>query len=104
MLQFFAYAHLKPELQPTSVKFAEIVEWLVSLLPRNPERTACFAKLVVWLLPSSVRARQGWTFAIATMIGLTISTIFAMTPAPVTSPMQCGMVAHRKASRIGMRR
>ncbi|MHC2534181.1 hypothetical protein [Bradyrhizobium diazoefficiens] len=46
MLQFFAYSHLKPELQPTSAKFAEIAEWVASLLPRNPERTACLRKLM----------------------------------------------------------
>ncbi|MEY9179697.1 hypothetical protein [Bradyrhizobium sp. USDA 313] len=46
MLQFFTYAHLKPELQPISAKFAEIADYIANLLPRNPERSVSLRKLL----------------------------------------------------------
>lgn len=46
MLQFFAYAHLPAALQEVSRPFAELVEDLVKMLPRNPERSAGLRKLL----------------------------------------------------------
>lgn len=46
MLQFFGYAHLKPELQPTSKLFHDLALRIVIDLPRNPERTTSLRKLI----------------------------------------------------------
>lgn len=46
ILQFFAYAHLKPDLQMVSKPFGELAENLVAHLPRNPERTVALRKLL----------------------------------------------------------
>jgi hypothetical protein len=46
ILQFFAYAHLKPELQTVSQPFHDMACDLVAQLPRNPERTAALRKLL----------------------------------------------------------
>ena len=46
MMQFFAYAHLKPELQEISRPFGELAEWIVSTLPQNAERTVALRKLL----------------------------------------------------------
>ena len=46
MLQFFAFEHLKAELQPTSAKFADVAHYVAALVPRNPERTVCLRKLL----------------------------------------------------------
>jgi hypothetical protein len=46
MLQFFTYEHLKPDLQPVSAKFAEVAQYVASLLPRNPERTVALRHLL----------------------------------------------------------
>ena len=46
MLQFFDYAHLKPELQEISAPFGELAAILVDTLPENPERTVALRKLL----------------------------------------------------------
>ena len=46
ILQFFAYGHLKPELQKPSAMFGELAIWIVRSLPRNPERTVALRKLL----------------------------------------------------------
>lgn len=46
LLQFFAFAHLKPEMQAVSRPFGELAQHLVDTLPRNPERTVALRKLL----------------------------------------------------------
>lgn len=46
MLQFFEYAHLPPHLRQISIPFFELATSMVSVLPRNPERTAALRKLL----------------------------------------------------------
>lgn len=46
MMQFFAYAHLKPELQEISMPFGQLAEWIVDTLPQNAERTMALRKLL----------------------------------------------------------
>lgn len=46
MLQFFAYEHLPARLQAISKPFGDLARWMVSDLPRNPERTAGLRKLL----------------------------------------------------------
>lgn len=46
MMQFFAYAHLKPELQEISMPFGQLAEWIVENLPSNAERTVALRKLL----------------------------------------------------------
>jgi hypothetical protein len=46
MLQFFAWEHLKPELQEKSKPFGQLAEWIVENLPQNPERTVALRKLL----------------------------------------------------------
>lgn len=46
LMQFFSYSHLKPEYQEISKPFGELAEWIVSTLPRNPERTVALRKLL----------------------------------------------------------
>lgn len=46
MLQFFAFSHLKPELQLVSGPFYEMALHIVAELPSNPERTVCLRKLL----------------------------------------------------------
>lgn len=46
MLQWFAYEHLKPELQKISRPFGELAREIVDTLPRNPERTTALRKLL----------------------------------------------------------
>jgi hypothetical protein len=45
LLQFFAYDHLRPDLQEVSRPFAELANHVVTL-PRNPERTVALRKLL----------------------------------------------------------
>lgn len=44
--QFFVYAHLRPDLQELSRPFGELVEKMMALLPRNPERETMLRKLL----------------------------------------------------------
>lgn len=47
MLQFFKYEHLKSlALQAVSMPFCQLAEWMVTTLPRNPERTVGLRKLL----------------------------------------------------------
>lgn len=46
MLQFFAYAHLPPDLQAISKQFGDLAQLMVDTLPSNPERTAGLRKLL----------------------------------------------------------
>ncbi len=46
MLQFFAYAHLREDLQQTSAMFSDVAKWMVDALPSNPERTMALRKLM----------------------------------------------------------
>lgn len=55
-MQFFGYAHLKPEFQETSRQFHELARWIVDNLPENPERTVSLRKLLE-AKDAGVRAR-----------------------------------------------
>lgn len=46
ILQFFAYAHLPPQLQAVSAPFGDLASSIVETLPRNPERTVALRKLL----------------------------------------------------------
>jgi len=46
ILQFFAYEHLRPELQAVSKPFGDLAQHIVATLPRNPERTVALRKLL----------------------------------------------------------
>jgi len=46
MLQFFDFAHLKPELQEISRPFSMLAQLLVEALPENPERSVALRKLL----------------------------------------------------------
>jgi hypothetical protein len=46
MLQFFEYGHLRPELQDVSRPFCDLAHFVVTTLPRNPERTVALRKLL----------------------------------------------------------
>jgi len=46
ILQFFAWDHLKPELQPVSKPFCDLALKIVNTLPRNTERTVALRKLL----------------------------------------------------------
>jgi hypothetical protein len=46
LLQFFAYEHLRLDLQAISQPFGDLARQIVGLLPRNPERTVALRKLL----------------------------------------------------------
>jgi hypothetical protein len=46
ILQFFSYAHLRPDLRDVSRPFGELADQMVLTLPRNPERTVALRKLL----------------------------------------------------------
>jgi hypothetical protein len=46
ILQFFAYGHLRADLQMVSLPFFNLAHTLVEELPRNPERTVALRKLL----------------------------------------------------------
>jgi hypothetical protein len=46
LMQFFAYEHLRADLQGISKPFGELAEHIVVTLPRNPERTVALRKLL----------------------------------------------------------
>jgi hypothetical protein len=46
ILQFFAHAHLPPNLAEVSRPFGELAERVVETLPRNAERTVALRKLL----------------------------------------------------------
>lgn len=46
ILQFFAFAHLPPELRTVSAPFSLLAHEIIATLPRNPERTVALRKLL----------------------------------------------------------
>ncbi|QIV65924.1 hypothetical protein Cp1R7AA1_137 [Mesorhizobium phage Cp1R7A-A1] len=46
ILQFFKFEHLPEKLQTISKPFGDMANWIVSALPRNPERTTALRKLL----------------------------------------------------------
>ena len=46
ILRYFHFAHLPPQLQVVSIKFFELASALISLVPRNAERTVALRKLL----------------------------------------------------------
>lgn len=46
MLQFFKHDHLREDLAEVVKPFADMAQWMVDKLPRNPERTAGLRKLL----------------------------------------------------------
>jgi hypothetical protein len=60
IMQFFAYGHLREDLQEVSTQFAALAEWLVAELPRNPERTVALRKLLE-AKDAAVRAKVAMT-------------------------------------------
>ncbi len=46
LIQFFKYDHLPEHLQVVSKPFGELADNIVSLLPKNPERTTALRKLL----------------------------------------------------------
>jgi hypothetical protein len=46
IMQFFASAHLPPNLRAVSDQFALVAQSIVASLPRNPERTVALRKLL----------------------------------------------------------
>jgi hypothetical protein len=46
LLQFFAYAHLPPELQDASKPFCDLAYWINERYAPNPERTVALRKLL----------------------------------------------------------
>lgn len=46
ILQFFAWQHLPKPLQAISQPFAIMADQMVTVLPRNPERTVALRKLL----------------------------------------------------------
>jgi hypothetical protein len=46
LLQFFVYEHLKAELREVSKPFGILARHLVSILPRNPERSVALRKVL----------------------------------------------------------
>lgn len=56
IMQFFAYTHLPAHLQEVSKVFADAADVVVTVLPRNPERTVALRKLLE-AKDAAVRAR-----------------------------------------------
>lgn len=56
IMQFFAWQHLPPHLQPASAPFGLIAQMIVETMPRNPERTVALRKLLE-AKDAAVRAR-----------------------------------------------
>lgn len=46
IMQFFAYEHLPSHLQEVSKPFGDLASQIVTVLPRNPERTVALRKLL----------------------------------------------------------
>lgn len=58
ILHFFHYGHLPPVLQAVSARFCTLANFIVSTLPRNPERTVALRKLLE-AKDAAVRANVG---------------------------------------------
>jgi hypothetical protein len=56
IMQFFAYEHLREDLQAVSRPFCDLAVTIVEQLPRNPERTVALRKLLE-AKDAAVRAR-----------------------------------------------
>jgi hypothetical protein len=46
VLQYFTYDHLPGDLARVAQKFADLAYWVAGELPRGPERTVAFRKLL----------------------------------------------------------
>ena len=46
LTQFFGYQHLPEHLQKISKPFSELAQWMDETLPRNPETSTAFRKLL----------------------------------------------------------
>lgn len=46
LLRYFAFEHLHEPLRDCSAKFHALASWIVTSLPRNPERTVALRKLL----------------------------------------------------------
>jgi hypothetical protein len=46
MLKFFAYEHLRADLQEVSIPFCELAHHIVEIVPDGPERTVALRKLL----------------------------------------------------------
>jgi hypothetical protein len=46
ILQFFAFEHLREDLQAVSKPFSDLASHIVGTTPRNPERTVALRKLL----------------------------------------------------------
>ena len=46
IVQFFAYSHLREDLQAVSRPFCDLAITILETLPRNPERTVALRKLL----------------------------------------------------------
>jgi hypothetical protein len=46
IMQYFAYQHLRNDLQPVSKVFGDVAEWVVETLPRCEERSVALRKLL----------------------------------------------------------
>jgi hypothetical protein len=58
ILRHFHFAHLPEQLRGTSVKFYELAWFIISTVPRNPERTVALRKLLE-AKDAAVRANVG---------------------------------------------
>jgi hypothetical protein len=56
LLQFFATEHLREDLRPIVQGFADLVNEMVNVLPRNPERTMMVRNLML-AKDNAVRAK-----------------------------------------------
>lgn len=56
IMQYFRWEHLPPHLAEVSKQFAELAEYVVTMLPRNPERSVALRKLLEGK-DAAVRAR-----------------------------------------------
>jgi hypothetical protein len=56
IVQFFKWEHLPPHLAEVSKPFAELANVVMTMLPRNPERTVALRKLLE-AKDAAVRAR-----------------------------------------------
>jgi hypothetical protein len=45
-MQYFAYQHLRNDLQPVSKVFGDVAEWVVTVLPASAERAVALRKLL----------------------------------------------------------
>jgi hypothetical protein len=46
LLKFFAYEHLRPDLQPYSMAFSHLAAFIIAKVPEGPERTVALRKLL----------------------------------------------------------